>query len=64
VQDHFARGDWPTGVRESLSELAKEFGDFGKEFGKDFGFGGDRCDRCGDGYRHGCGQAASTAGTG
>ncbi|GGO33772.1 PadR family transcriptional regulator [Streptomyces lasiicapitis] len=37
VQDHFARGDWPTGVREGLSELAKEFGDFGKEFGKDFG---------------------------
>ncbi|MET8025928.1 helix-turn-helix transcriptional regulator [Streptomyces avermitilis] len=43
VQDHFARGDWPTGVRDGLSELAKEFGDFGKdfgkEFGKDFGFG-------------------------
>ncbi|MEU9153904.1 PadR family transcriptional regulator [Streptomyces sp. NPDC048417] len=48
VQDHFARGDWPTGVREGLTELTKEFGefgkdygkDFGKEFGKDFGFGG------------------------
>ncbi|MET7487397.1 helix-turn-helix transcriptional regulator [Streptomyces sp. NPDC005538] len=39
AQDHFARGDWPTGVRESLAELAKEFGDFGKGFGKDFGFG-------------------------
>ncbi|MGD1222279.1 helix-turn-helix transcriptional regulator [Streptomyces krungchingensis] len=39
VQDHFARGDWPTGVREGLSELAKEFGEFGKNFGKDFGFG-------------------------
>ncbi|OIJ86024.1 PadR family transcriptional regulator [Streptomyces colonosanans] len=43
VQDHFARGDWPTGVREGLTELAKEFGefgkDFGKEFGKDFGIG-------------------------
>ncbi|MER6014672.1 PadR family transcriptional regulator [Streptomyces bluensis] len=39
VQDHFARGDWPTGVREGLSELAKEFGDFGKDWGKDFGFG-------------------------
>ena len=36
VQDHFARGDWPTGVREGLSELAKEFGEFGKTFGKDF----------------------------
>ncbi|MGW4273680.1 helix-turn-helix transcriptional regulator [Streptomyces seoulensis] len=32
VQDHFARGDWPTGVREGLTELAKEFGDFGKNF--------------------------------
>ncbi|WP_316742646.1 helix-turn-helix transcriptional regulator [Streptomyces sp. MK7] len=43
VQDHFARGDWPTGVREGLTELAKEFGDFGKDWGKDlgrdFGFG-------------------------
>ncbi|MEV6173117.1 helix-turn-helix transcriptional regulator [Streptomyces sp. NPDC051954] len=43
VQDHFTRGDWPTGVREGLTELAKEFGefgkDYGKEFGKDFGFG-------------------------
>ncbi|MEU3335428.1 helix-turn-helix transcriptional regulator [Streptomyces sp. NPDC002144] len=43
VQDHFARGDWPAGVREGLTELAKEFGDFGmnfgKEFGKDLGFG-------------------------
>ncbi|MFF9815998.1 PadR family transcriptional regulator [Streptomyces sp. NPDC014006] len=32
VQDHFARGDWPTGVKEGLTELAKEFGDFGKDF--------------------------------
>ena len=39
VQDHFARGDWPTGVREGLTELAKEFGEFGKDFGRDFGFG-------------------------
>ncbi|MCQ4208289.1 PadR family transcriptional regulator, partial [Streptomyces longispororuber] len=36
VQDHFTRGDWPTGVREGLSELAREFGEFGKSFGKDF----------------------------
>ncbi|MDR3084650.1 MAG: helix-turn-helix transcriptional regulator [Streptomyces sp.] len=36
VQDHFARGDWPTGVREGLTELAKEFGGFGKGFGKEF----------------------------
>ncbi|MER5861502.1 PadR family transcriptional regulator [Streptomyces sp. NPDC059688] len=36
VQDHFARGDWPTGVREGLTELAKEFGEFGKDFGKEF----------------------------
>ncbi|MGW6525182.1 helix-turn-helix transcriptional regulator [Streptomyces sp. NPDC054962] len=39
VQDHFTRGDWPTGVREGLTELAKEFGDFGREYGRDFGFG-------------------------
>jgi DNA-binding PadR family transcriptional regulator len=43
VQDGFTRGDWPTGLREGLSELAKEFGDFGrthgKDWGKDFGFG-------------------------
>ncbi|CAL9426166.1 hypothetical protein SUDANB6_01955 [Streptomyces sp. enrichment culture] len=32
VQSHFARGDWPTGLREGLAELAREFGDFGKEF--------------------------------
>ncbi|MFE1752178.1 PadR family transcriptional regulator [Streptomyces anandii] len=37
VQDHFARGDWPTGMREGLTELAKEVGDFGKDFGKEFG---------------------------
>ncbi|MFE7674240.1 helix-turn-helix transcriptional regulator [Streptomyces albidoflavus] len=29
VQDHFARGDWPSGVREGLSELGKEFARFG-----------------------------------
>ncbi|MBD0843558.1 PadR family transcriptional regulator [Streptomyces sp. TRM68416] len=39
VQDHFARGDWPTGVREGLTELAKEFGEFGMDFGKDWAFG-------------------------
>ncbi|MQY34796.1 hypothetical protein SRB17_27660 [Streptomyces sp. RB17] len=33
VQDHFAQGDWPTGVREGLSELARELGDFGKAWG-------------------------------
>lgn len=37
VQDHFSRGDWPTGVREGLTELAKEFGEFGKDFGKNLG---------------------------
>ncbi|EMF22596.1 helix-turn-helix transcriptional regulator [Streptomyces pseudogriseolus] len=35
VQGHFARGDWPSGLREGLGELVKEMG----EFGKDFGFG-------------------------
>ncbi|WP_306323450.1 MULTISPECIES: PadR family transcriptional regulator [unclassified Streptomyces] len=34
VQDHFTRGDWPTGVREGLTELAKEFGEFGKSWAK------------------------------
>ncbi|CAM5299259.1 MULTISPECIES: PadR family transcriptional regulator [Streptomyces] len=29
VQEHFTRGDWPTGVREGLSELGKEFARFG-----------------------------------
>ncbi|MEU1011422.1 PadR family transcriptional regulator [Streptomyces sp. NPDC005890] len=38
VQDHFTRGDWPTGVREGLTELAKEFGDFGKDVGRDWVF--------------------------
>ncbi|MFI8293288.1 helix-turn-helix transcriptional regulator [Streptomyces sp. NPDC085614] len=26
VQDHFTRGDWPTGVREGLSELSAQLG--------------------------------------
>ncbi|GAA3149380.1 helix-turn-helix transcriptional regulator [Streptomyces rectiviolaceus] len=42
VQEHFTRGDWPTGVREGLTELAKEFGEFGKDVGKDFGRKGAR----------------------
>ncbi len=37
VQDHFARGDWPTGMREGLAELVKEFGEFGRDLGKDLG---------------------------
>ncbi|OIK27706.1 PadR family transcriptional regulator [Streptomyces malaysiense] len=32
VQDHFARGDWPSGVREGLTELARELGDLGKDW--------------------------------
>ncbi|MFH8452176.1 helix-turn-helix transcriptional regulator [Streptomyces fungicidicus] len=35
VQGHFARGDWPTGLREGLGEVVKEM----SEFGKDFAFG-------------------------
>ncbi|MEU5521757.1 helix-turn-helix transcriptional regulator [Streptomyces sp. NPDC047860] len=35
VQDHFARGDWPSGLREGLGELVRGMG----EFGKDFAFG-------------------------
>ncbi|GAA3772763.1 helix-turn-helix transcriptional regulator [Streptomyces phyllanthi] len=51
VQDHFARGDWPTGVREGLAELAKEFGEFGKDYGRDFAFGrqGGTAERAGKG---------------
>ncbi|MFE9770949.1 helix-turn-helix transcriptional regulator [Streptomyces sp. NPDC005931] len=30
VQDHFARGDWPTGLSEGLTELLKEVGEFGR----------------------------------
>jgi len=37
VQDHFARGDWPTGVREGLTELAKQLTDFGRGFTADTG---------------------------
>jgi DNA-binding PadR family transcriptional regulator len=36
VRDHFLRGDWPTGVREGLAELAKEFGE---DSGRDLAFG-------------------------
>ncbi|MFJ9926240.1 DNA-binding transcriptional regulator, PadR family [Streptomyces misionensis] len=32
VQDHFTRGDWPTGVREGLTELAREIGEFSKDW--------------------------------
>lgn len=30
VQDHFARGDWPAGVREGLAEFTRELGRFGR----------------------------------
>ncbi|SDJ79154.1 PadR family transcriptional regulator [Streptomyces indicus] len=30
VQDHFQRGDWPTGLREGLAEITKELGRFTK----------------------------------
>lgn len=30
VQDHFTRGDWPTGLREGLAEITKEFGRFNR----------------------------------
>jgi DNA-binding PadR family transcriptional regulator len=33
VQVHFARGDWPTGVREGLSELAGQLGGLAKGAG-------------------------------
>ncbi|WP_415951858.1 helix-turn-helix transcriptional regulator [Streptomyces sp. KLOTTS4A1] len=31
VQDHFQRGDWPTGLREGLSEITRELGRFTKQ---------------------------------
>ncbi|WP_055531837.1 PadR family transcriptional regulator, partial [Streptomyces alboniger] len=37
VQDHFTQGDWPAGVQESLTELAKGFGAYGMDFGLDLG---------------------------
>ncbi|MCN9240063.1 helix-turn-helix transcriptional regulator [Streptomyces sp. RY43-2] len=67
VQDHFARGDWPTGVREGLTELAKEFGEFGKAFGSEFGkdFGKDfGTGRKGAPGRSGAPGTAGTPGTG
>ncbi|MHC0431733.1 PadR family transcriptional regulator [Streptomyces sp. O3] len=33
VQDHFSRGDWPSGLREGLAEISKEFTRFGKGSG-------------------------------
>ncbi|KIE27172.1 PadR family transcriptional regulator [Streptomyces sp. MUSC 125] len=41
VQDHFTRGDWPSAVSEGLAELAKEFGELGKDFGTRTGKGDD-----------------------
>ncbi|MFI1173363.1 PadR family transcriptional regulator [Streptomyces melanogenes] len=35
VQDHFARGDWPTGVREGLAEITKELGRFTRPAAKE-----------------------------
>ncbi|MEU2064990.1 PadR family transcriptional regulator [Streptomyces sp. NPDC013455] len=53
VQDHFLRGDWPTAVREGLTELAREFGEFGKDVGKEYG--GSR------GFGDPAGEAAASA---
>lgn len=30
VQEHFARGDWPTGVREGLAEITGQLGNFAR----------------------------------
>lgn len=45
VQTHVARGDWPTGLREGLSELTRELSEFGRGHGHigwdlSFGHGG------------------------
>ncbi|WP_447039952.1 helix-turn-helix transcriptional regulator [Streptomyces sp. DSM 118878] len=37
IEGHYPREDWPTGVEEGLTKLAKEFGQFGMDLGKDFG---------------------------
>ncbi|CAM5714189.1 PadR family transcriptional regulator OS=Streptomyces alboniger OX=132473 GN=CP975_24150 PE=4 SV=1 [Streptomyces alboniger] len=37
VEGHYPRENWPTGVEEGLTKLAKEFGQFGMDLGKDFG---------------------------
>lgn len=30
VQEHFARGDWPTGVRDGLAEITGQLGNFAR----------------------------------
>ncbi|KUL49233.1 helix-turn-helix transcriptional regulator [Streptomyces sp. NRRL S-1521] len=37
VEGHYPREEWPTGVEEGLTKLAKEFGQFGMDLGKEFG---------------------------
>lgn len=40
VQDRFARGDWPAGVREGLAEFTRELGRFGRPAEPGAGSGG------------------------
>ncbi|MFE9248178.1 helix-turn-helix transcriptional regulator [Streptomyces sp. NPDC007088] len=44
VQEQVSRGDWPTGLREGLSELSKEFGRFDKGQGGGLGAWSDWSD--------------------
>ncbi|MEV0125360.1 helix-turn-helix transcriptional regulator [Streptomyces sp. NPDC050703] len=48
VEGHYPREQWPTGVEEGLTKLAKEFGQFGMDLGKEFGvWPGSRTSGCG-----------------
>jgi DNA-binding PadR family transcriptional regulator len=60
VQDHFAHGDWPTGVRDGLTELARQFTDFSRAFTEDFGSTGKK--DAGSAPGAGSGRSAHTAG--
>ncbi|MFJ2811914.1 helix-turn-helix transcriptional regulator [Streptomyces sp. NPDC087294] len=64
VQDHFTRGDWPTGVQKGLTELAKELGEFGMGFGKDLGFGRGSTGNGATASAGGTGTASTGTGTG
>ncbi|MEV0318618.1 helix-turn-helix transcriptional regulator [Streptomyces sp. NPDC050658] len=63
VQGHFAQGDWPKEVRESLSELADQFGSFGVDLGQAFGKGKpDACEDTPEDARTGAEEPKFSAG--